>query len=148
MIRKYGLYAAWVLAMLATFGSLYLNEVQSLPACHLCWYQKICMYPLAPIIGLAAWRGNLGIAVYLLPQTIIGFVLALFQVLIQSFSIRGFFPIEFCTPGPDCAETIAFGIESLTLPILSAIAFFFINVLLFILDHIHKKSGITQGTII
>ncbi len=140
MIRKYALYAVWVIAMLATFGSLYLTEVQSLPSCHLCWYQKICMYPLAAITGLAAWRGYLGIAVYLLPQTVIGFILALFQILIQSFSIRGIFPIEFCTPGPDCAKTIAFGIDSLSLPILSSIAFFFINVLLFVVYYTTKKD--------
>jgi disulfide bond formation protein DsbB len=140
MVRKYGLYAVWVIAMLATFGSLYLNEMQSLPFCHLCLYQKICMYPLSIIVGLAAWRGNLGIASYLLPQTFIGFTLALFQILIQSFSIRSFFPIQLCTPGPDCAETIAFGIESITLPILSAIAFFTINALLFVIRHTAKKE--------
>jgi len=140
MIRKYGLYGIWVIAMLATFGSLYLNEMQSLPPCHLCWYQKICMYPLAIIVGLAAWRGNLGISVYLLPQTFVGFVLALLQIVVQSFSIREFFPIQICTPGPDCAKTIAFGIESITLPVLSAIAFFIINALLFAIHYTNKKE--------
>lgn len=139
MIRKYGLYATWVIAMLATCGSLYLSEVQSLPACHLCWYQKICMYPLAVIAGLAAWRGNLGIAVYLLPQTLLGLILSGLQVIIQSFSIRSFFPIEFCTPGPNCAEKVAFGIESLSLPILSAAAFFLINLLLLTIYRTTKK---------
>ena len=142
MIRKYGLYAVWFIAMLATCGSLYLNEVQSIPACHLCWYQKICMYPLAFIAGLAAGRGNFGIATYLLPQTLVGLVLACFQIVIQSLSIRTFFPIEFCTPGPNCTETIAFGIESLSLSILSAIAFFFINVLLFVIRHVTKKAAV------
>lgn len=140
MIRKYALYAVWVIAMLATFGSLYLNEVQSLPACHLCWYQKICMYPLATIVGLAAWRGYLGIAAYLLPQTIIGFILSLLQLFIYSFSIRGMVPIEFCTPGPDCAKTVAFGIDPLSLPILSAVAFFFINALLFVIYLTSKRE--------
>ncbi len=140
MIRKYGLYATWVIAMLATFGSLYLNEVQSFPLCRLCWYQKICMYPLSIITGLAAWRGYLGIATYLLPQTLIGFVLALFQIVLQSFSIRGFVPIQICIPGPDCAETIAFGIQPLALPALSIAAFFCINVLLFSIHYTTKKE--------
>jgi len=144
MIRKYGLYVVWVIAMIATSGSLYLSEMQSIPACHLCWYQKICMYPLAIIAGLAAWRGNLWIAVYLIPQALVGLVLACFQIVIQSFSIRSFFPIEFCTPGPNCTETIAFGIESLSLPILSAIAFLFINVLLFTIYRTTKKVFLSK----
>jgi disulfide bond formation protein DsbB len=140
MIRTYGLYAVWVIAMIATFGSLYLNEVQFVPPCHLCWYQKICMYPLAMIAGIAAWRGNFGIAVYLIPQALLGFVLAALQIVIQSFSIQGFFPIRFCTPGPDCSNVIAFGIEIFSLSILSVLGFFVINVLLFIIYFKDKKG--------
>ena len=139
MIRKYGLYAVWVVAMLATTISFYLTEVQSFFPCHLCWYQKICMYPLAIIVGIAAWRGNLGIVVYLLPQTIIGFILACFQLIVQFFSIRGFFPIQFCAPGPHCKETIAFEMEPLYLPLLSVLAFLFINCMFFTIHHIIKK---------
>ena len=48
--------AAWVVAILATAGSLYFSEVAGFVPCTLCWYQRIAMYPLVVILGLAASR--------------------------------------------------------------------------------------------
>ena len=38
---------AFVVAAVATAGSLYFSEVAHFTPCRLCWYQRICMYPLA-----------------------------------------------------------------------------------------------------
>jgi disulfide bond formation protein DsbB len=43
-------------ATVATLGSLYYSEVADFPPCRLCWYQRIAMYPLVPILGIAAAR--------------------------------------------------------------------------------------------
>jgi disulfide bond formation protein DsbB len=48
--------AAWLVALLATVGSLYFSEVAGFVPCTLCWYQRIAMYPLVVILGLAALR--------------------------------------------------------------------------------------------
>jgi disulfide bond formation protein DsbB len=48
--------AAWLVAALATAGSLYFSEVAGFEPCTLCWYQRIAMYPLVVILGLAALR--------------------------------------------------------------------------------------------
>lgn len=47
---------ALVVATIATAGSLYLSEVASFVPCRLCWYQRAAMYPLVPILAVAAWR--------------------------------------------------------------------------------------------
>ena len=47
---------AFVVAAVCMAGSLYFSEVAHFPPCHLCWLQRFCMYPLVPILGLAAWR--------------------------------------------------------------------------------------------
>jgi disulfide bond formation protein DsbB len=47
---------ACLVAAVCTGGSLYFSEVAHYPPCHLCWLQRYCMYPLVPILGLAAWR--------------------------------------------------------------------------------------------
>lgn len=44
-------YLAWVIALVATVGSLFFSEVMNLPPCVLCWYQRIAMYPLVFVIG-------------------------------------------------------------------------------------------------
>ena len=48
--------AAWVVAVLATAGSLYFSEVAGFAPCTLCWYQRIAMYPFVVVLGVAALR--------------------------------------------------------------------------------------------
>jgi disulfide bond formation protein DsbB len=46
----------WLIATLATVGSLYFSEVARFTPCTLCWYQRIAMYPLVVIFGAAILR--------------------------------------------------------------------------------------------
>src|SRR4051812_10965964 len=52
---------AALVAVVATCGSLYLSEVAHFVPCTMCWYQRIAMYPLAPMLVVAAWRRDRGI---------------------------------------------------------------------------------------
>jgi disulfide bond formation protein DsbB len=139
MIRKYSLYFVWVIATIASSITLYLTEVQYWTPCHICWYQQVCMLPLVFITGLAAWKGFLGIAYYLIPQTLIGLGLSAYQVSMQIYRhVPTELPlIEICKPRGE--ETFTFNC-GLNLPFLSVIAFFLINVLLFIILRMSKKG--------
>jgi disulfide bond formation protein DsbB len=55
---------AAVVAATCMLGSLYFSEIALFTPCELCWYQRIAMYPLAPMLGIAAVRGDLGIRPY------------------------------------------------------------------------------------
>ena len=77
MIQKYGLYIVWVLSCLGTFGSFFIQTPSPLD-----WYQRICLFPLIFSAGIAAWRGFLAITPYILPQTLIGLALAIYQILL------------------------------------------------------------------
>ena len=46
------IFFAWLVAALSTLGALFLGEVMHLPACVLCWYQRIFMFPLALILPI------------------------------------------------------------------------------------------------
>ena len=48
--------AAWIVALLATVGSLYFSEVARFTPCTLCWYQRIAMYPFVVLLGVASLR--------------------------------------------------------------------------------------------
>jgi len=43
------LFFAWIVATIATLGSLFLSDVMMCQPCVLCWYQRIAMYPLIAI---------------------------------------------------------------------------------------------------
>jgi disulfide bond formation protein DsbB len=55
-----GLPVAWLVALVATLGSLYLSEGADFTPCRLCWYQRIAMYPLVVVLGLGWLRRDAG----------------------------------------------------------------------------------------
>src|SRR6185503_20162499 len=79
------LVAAFVVATLATLGSLYFSEVAHFEPCRLCWYQRIAMYPLVVILGIAALRRDRSGAVYGLALALIGAVVSAYHVLLEWF---------------------------------------------------------------
>jgi len=97
VIQKYGLYIVWVLACLGTFGSFYIQT----PCC-LDWYQRICLFPLIFSLGIAAWRGFFPIATYLLPQTLIGLALAIYQIILIE---KPQWAVSFCENCKPCLTT-------------------------------------------
>jgi disulfide bond formation protein DsbB len=54
------LFLAWLTSLVATLGSLFFSEVMLLPPCILCWYQRICMYPLAVTFTVALFARDTG----------------------------------------------------------------------------------------
>ncbi len=120
-MKKYALYLAWLISCLAMLGSLYFSEVRRLEPCHLCWYQRICCYPLVVILGIATYRDFVGIIPYIYPQVILGLIIAFYQVAIQE--IPNWQPIELCGAGPSCSDKINIGLGLITIPILSVFAY-------------------------
>ena len=65
-------FASWAIASVSTLGALFFSEVMQLPPCVLCWYQRIAMFPLVPILGLSLWRGDGMARAYALPLVLAG----------------------------------------------------------------------------
>lgn len=76
---------AFVVALVSTLGSLYFSEIAHFEPCRLCWYQRIAMYPLVPILGVAAWRRDPDVAWYAVPLAVIGGAIAVWHYTIQQF---------------------------------------------------------------
>lgn len=102
MLRSYALYFAWLVSIVGTLTSLYYSEILVLTPCSLCWYQRICMYPLVFILPIAIIRQDSSIKKYVLPQMVIGSFFALWQYLIQNVP---FFALPtLCGFHTDCAD--------------------------------------------
>jgi len=74
---------AWVVAVLATAGSLYFSEIAGFEPCRLCWYQRIAMYPLVVVLTVAAYRRERAGAVYAGALAAIGAVIAAYHVALE-----------------------------------------------------------------
>ena len=57
-----GLILIWTVSLVATLGSLYFSVVRGFEPCTLCWYQRILMYPIILISGVAIFQKNARIA--------------------------------------------------------------------------------------
>ena len=79
MSRDNRLYLAWLVALAAMLGSLYFSELRQFRPCILCWYQRVMMYPLVVILGIAALKGDHSVRRYVLALAVIGWGTALFQ---------------------------------------------------------------------
>ena len=82
-IRRLSLWLAWLVAACATAGSLYFSEVAHYVPCRLCWFQRICMYPLAGILLVAAIRKDRNARWYALPMLVAGVCLSGYHYLIE-----------------------------------------------------------------
>jgi disulfide bond formation protein DsbB len=140
--RKYGLYFGWVFASLGILGSLYFSEVRNMEPCHLCWYQRIALFPVSLILGIATYLGDRKVIHYALPMILIGLFFALYQISIQEF--QGWNPIEMCGAGPSCKEKTLIGLGPLTLPMLSALNFLFIAFLLILTWYYETKTVLQE----
>jgi disulfide bond formation protein DsbB len=80
----YELWAAFVVAAIATGGSLFFSEIANFVPCELCWFQRICMYPLSIVTLLAALRGDHRVARYLLPLPIVGACISVYHLLVEN----------------------------------------------------------------
>ncbi|MGY6499298.1 MAG: disulfide oxidoreductase [Acidimicrobiales bacterium] len=84
-LRPAALWLAFAVAATATLGSLYYSEVQNFTPCVLCWYQRIAMYPLSLILGIAAFRRDVAVKVYAIPLAAIGAVVAVYHYQLELF---------------------------------------------------------------
>jgi len=123
------LFAAWVLVTIATLGSLFFSEIMQVPVCKLCWYQRIAMYPLVLILAIGLLPYDPRILRYATAFTGLGWLIALFQVLL----VAGIIPesAQPCVQGIPCSETHISLLGFLNIPTLSLLTFTVIGVLIF-----------------
>ena len=74
---------AWIVATVTTLGSLYYSEHAGFLPCELCWYQRIVMYPLVIVLGVAALRSDRKVWITALVFVGIGAPLSLYHWLVE-----------------------------------------------------------------
>jgi disulfide bond formation protein DsbB len=114
-------YAAWIIALTATVGSLFFSEVMNLPPCVLCWYQRIAMYPLVLIIGAGIVLRDEKMKYYALPVCLSGLLIAVYHNLLY----YNFIPdsITPCSQGVSCTTVQIEWLGFITIPLMALAAF-------------------------
>ena len=124
------IFACWILATVATLGSLFFSEVMGLKPCVLCWYQRIFMYPLVFILLVGMYPLDKKVVRYAFPLAAVGWLFAVYHYLVYS----GFIPesLQPCDKEASCAEINLELFGFITIPMLSILSYSAIMAILLI----------------
>lgn len=131
VVRKNALYIAFIQSIIAFLGSMYFSNILMYPPCVLCWYQRICMFPLVLILGTGILLKEKNIHMYILPLACIGWVISLYHNLLYYKFIPD--TLAPCITGVSCTTKFVEYFGFVTIPLLALIAFTIIIVL--VIEH-------------
>jgi len=128
-------YATFTLALFATLGSVFFGEVMKLPPCTLCWYQRICLFPLPLLLAVGIAQRDARLAAYCMPLALIGLGVSSYHNLLQ----LGVIPetLSPCTGGVPCSERQIAWLGFLTIPLMALSAFSMI--LVGLIGHVREQ---------
>ena len=98
-LEGYELWLVFLVSSIATGGSLYFSEVAGFVPCELCWYQRICMYPLSIVTLLAALANDRRVARYLLPLPLVGAGVSVYHLLVENGVVEAGAGLPALSPG-------------------------------------------------
>ena len=130
------LFACWLVAGVATAGSLFFSHVMGFAPCVLCWYQRICLFPLVVILAAGLFPFDRSVVRYALPLATAGWLTAVYHNLVHV----GILPesVAPCSQGVSCTEEYIDLFGFLSIPMLSLLAFSAIVALLVVT---HRRSS-------
>lgn len=118
---------AWLVALVATIGSLIYSEVIHFPPCRLCWFQRIAMYPMAVVLLVGAIRREFQVKYYALPLALIGLGISIYHYIIQRVpSVES----GACDPTNPCSAIFVDIFGFISIPFMAGAGFILIAVLL------------------
>ncbi len=126
------LFLGWLLVSVSTTISLFFSSVLEYEPCVLCWYQRICLFPMIFILAAGLFPAfDKSVIKYALPLSIAGGLTAFYHTLLYA----GIIPesIQPCSQGVSCTEKYIELFGFVSIPMLSFFAFSAIVALLLIL---------------
>ncbi|MGE6489090.1 disulfide oxidoreductase [Paenisporosarcina sp. NPDC076898] len=128
----------WVVSLAATMGSLFFSEIRHYEPCELCWIQRIFMYPLVIILGIAYVQKNARIAVTTATFSVIGGAISLYHYGLQKITFLS-------ENAPACGRVSCTGeyiniFGFITIPFLALTAFILIAITSFMLLRVLKEE--------
>jgi len=124
------IFLAWLVAFSSVLISLFFSEVMQLPPCALCWYQRICMYPLVLIFLVGLLPFDKRVVKFSLPLVVVGWLIAIYHnLLYYKILPESAAP---CREGVSCTEDALEAFGFVTIPMLSFLAFGLLVILLLV----------------
>lgn len=124
-ISQHAILLSFIVALIATAGSLFFSELAGFAPCRLCWFQRVLMYPFVVLFGIALFKKDTKIFTYTIPMAIIGALIAAWHYGVQRFHL-----LSGCDFDPTqealCGTIYFLEFGYITIPILALTAFLLI----------------------
>jgi disulfide bond formation protein DsbB len=146
-IEKHFLTIGFLISLISVLFSLVYSEAIKFPPCELCWLQRVFLFPMVFIFGVALWnnfRNQLSearnVIKYTIPLLSIGFVISVYQNFVYYFGDKGSVPCD--ASGVSCYQHLVseFG-GYISIPMLSLTAFFALLAITLVV-HFYKKETV------
>jgi disulfide bond formation protein DsbB len=138
-IWGYELWLAFVVAAVATGGSLFFSEIAGFVPCELCWFQRICVYPLSILLLFAAVHNDYRVTRYLVPLPLVGAGLSIYHLLVENGVVGQSRSCLVSAPG-GCATRWIDEFGYVTIPTLALTAFALLTGLLLLASAYSSNS--------
>lgn len=107
---------AFLIVVAAITGSLFYSEIVGYEPCVLCWWQRVFLFPLVIIFGVALWKQTNSVFSYAVPMVLIAGLIALYH----SYVYLGGASLLPCTAlGGACSKIYVFAFGYITIPSMS-----------------------------
>ncbi|MEQ1722195.1 MAG: disulfide bond formation protein B [Pseudobdellovibrio sp.] len=131
-----------IVVLASVLGSLFFSEIMGYVPCNLCWYQRLCVYPMLFIILTGLYLKSKEAAFFLLPFSIAGLFISVYHNLVYYKFIAIIVP---CTESAPCTQQQLNWLGFVTIPMLSLLTFvvlFGLNIMAFSL--IRKTKDLNE----
>ena len=138
-INKHFLQITFLISLFSGLFSLVYSEIVHFIPCYLCWLQRVFMFPLVFLFGVALWDGDRKVIRYVLPLLSLGFLIAAYQNFFYYFGETSTLPCD--ASGVSCYQHLVseFG-GYISIPMLSLTSFFALLVLLLVVHRYNKNK--------
>lgn len=123
-------FLCFLVASIATFGSLFFSEIMNFVPCSMCWYQRIFMYPLVLIFLINLLYPDDKVFKYSMTLVATGLAFSIYHNLLMFDIIPE--SVVPCVSGVPCSTEYINWFGFVTIPLLSLISYSILFVLLMI----------------
>ena len=124
------IFLCFLVASVATLGSLFFSEVMHFVPCSMCWYQRIFMYPLVLIFLVNLLYPDDKVFKYAFALVLVGLLFSIYHNLLMFDIIPE--SVVPCVQGVPCSTVYINWFGFITIPLLSLTAYLLLFILLFI----------------
>ena len=137
-IEKHFLVIGFMFSFIAVFSPLVYSEIIGFPACELCWFQRVFIFPQLFIYAIALWNKDKNVIKYSTPILCVGFAISIYQNLIYYFGDASSIPCD--ASGVSCYQHLVSEFNGyISIPMLSLTTFFALLVFNMVV-HFYKKE--------